>query len=151
MQRNVDSIICTWVDQNFLLKCCYLHSARKPTPTLPPLPQFVNATILHMIEHVVGVTFSLDATLSDHSTRKQEGCLACSTITSIPILMHNHFWNSYLTTVWSHLECSSSVSDFLETVSYILIKTKCAEMCTYFAFCDWNIYLFNYPFCLKFC
>jgi len=24
--------------------------------------------------------------------------------------------------------------------SYILIKTKCAKMCTYFAFCDWNIY-----------
>jgi len=70
-----------------------------------------------MIEHVVGVTFSLDATLSDHSTWKQEGWLACSTITSIPILMHNHFWNSYLTTVWSHVECSSSVSDFLETVT----------------------------------
>ena len=61
-QQDIDSI-CAWVDQNLLLldtlKCCYLLFSRKPTPTLPPSPLFVDDTILHMVKQskYLGVTF----------------------------------------------------------------------------------------------
>ena len=62
--------ICAWVHQNLLLytlKCCYLLFSRKPTPTFPPSPLFVNDTILHMVKKFkyLKVTFT-DATRSAH-------------------------------------------------------------------------------------
>ena len=43
--------------------------------------------------------------------RKLEGSLACSTVSSIAILTHQHFLKLYLTTVRPQLEYASSVWD----------------------------------------
>ena len=52
------------------LKYCHLLFSRKPTPTLPPSPLFINETILHMVKQFkyLGVILSSDATWSDTST-----------------------------------------------------------------------------------
>jgi len=111
MQQDIDSI-CAWVDQNLLLfniLKCYLLFSRKPTPTLPPSPLFVNDTILYMVKQFkyLRVTFSSDATWSAHistvclKARRLIGMLYCKLYcyAYTPSL-----FKLYLTTVRPHLD-----------------------------------------------
>ena len=119
VQKDVDSI-CTWVDQNLLLntlKRCYPLFSRKPTPTLPHSPLFVSDTILYMVKlfkipwgHLLLMQLGLYT--STLFAWKLGGSLACSTVISIAMLTHHHFWNSiWPHAVWPHLEYASSVWD----------------------------------------
>ena len=92
---------------------CYLLFSRKPTPTLPPSPLFVNDTILHMVKHLGSCTFS-DATWSAHintvglKARKLIGMLyhKLHCYADTPLLLKH-----YLTTMQPHLGYASSVWD----------------------------------------